>query len=557
MIKTSRIIIATIALLLAGSLAATYAESQNDPSNVCNKCNSTFTFDGTKSHDPNNRKLIYNWDFGDGTTGDNPVETHSFAKPGQYTVKLTVRNDSGLECDNDVSTAVVKVSSAPKAEFIASKQICTSEEATFDASSSGSDVSNKLTYSWDFGDGEKGDGAKVSHKYAKAGTYMARLSVNDNEGSSCSIATAQQSVSVVEAPIADAGEDISLCVGCNQDLRVNFNAAASGSRELNYAWDFGDGDIAVGRSVTHTYKEPGIYDVVLRVDNGLDLACSKATDTLKVSLNKQPIAAAGNDISACKGEEVVFDGSASSASKENLTYVWDFGDGEKAQGVKVTHKYAKGGVYQAKLSVDDGSGSKCAKAEDSLKVVVNAGPEAKLADVAAMCPGSCAVNLDASGSSDPDGDALTYVWDFGDGVTTKGAAKTTHVYKEGGNYTATVTVDDQKKSPCSGASASTKVHVNRPPKADAGPNLVCCVNAESVFDASNSSDPDGDALQYLWDFGDGEKAEGVKVTHRYTKYGKYKVTLTVKDDSGTTCNSASSSFTATVGDKPTSVIKVR
>lgn len=56
---------------------------------------------------------------------------------------------------------------------------------------------------------------------------------------------------------------------------------------------------------------------------------------------------------------------------------------------------------------------------------------------------------------------------------------------------------------------------------------------EVVFDASASRDPDGGRLvQYLWNFGDGHDARGVKVSHAYRHPGNYPVSLTVIDDCG-------------------------
>ncbi|MFF0777524.1 PQQ-dependent sugar dehydrogenase [Streptomyces sp. NPDC003720] len=51
------------------------------------------------------------------------------------------------------------------------------------------------------------------------------------------------------------------------------------------------------------------------------------------------------------------------------------------------------------------------------------------------------VAFTSAGSSDQDGDALTYSWDFGDGSTST-AADPTHKYKKNGTYTATVTAED-------------------------------------------------------------------------------------------------------------------
>ncbi|MBM3226179.1 MAG: PKD domain-containing protein [Candidatus Tectomicrobia bacterium] len=57
-----------------------------------------------------------------------------------------------------------------------------------------------------------------------------------------------------------------------------------------------------------------------------------------------------------------------------------------------------------------------------------------------------AVAMDASGSADPDGDALSYTWDFGDGTAPAKFTfpRATHTYTRAGNYNVRVTVDDGK-----------------------------------------------------------------------------------------------------------------
>ncbi len=57
---------------------------------------------------------------------------------------------------------------------------------------------------------------------------------------------------------------------------------------------------------------------------------------------------------------------------------------------------------------------------------------------------------------------------------------------------------------------------------------------EVGFDASESSDSDGDNLSYTIDFGDGDSANTVTATHIYTTPGTYTAKLTVKDGKGGT-----------------------
>ena len=55
-----------------------------------------------------------------------------------------------------------------------------------------------------------------------------------------------------------------------------------------------------------------------------------------------------------------------------------------------------------------------------------------------------------------------------------------------------------------------------------------------VFDASGSSDPDGDVASYQWDFGDGSSGVGVTTQHTFSEARTYRITLTVTDSQGKT-----------------------
>jgi len=133
-----------------------------------------------------------------------------------------------------------------------------------------------------------------------------------------------------------------------------------------------------------------------------------------------------------------------------------------------------------------------------------------------------------------------------------------HVYRKSGKYNVKLTVTDASGSRCNKSEDSISVILNHPPVADAGENKVCCLNEPVIFDASSSSDPDGDKLSYMWDFGDGATAQSKEATHTYKKAGEYKVILQVSDNfSLSNCNSSTDEFITRVQQVPVAVMNIK
>ncbi len=137
--------------------------------------------------------------------------------------------------------------------------------------------------------------------------------------------------------------------------------------------------------------------------------------------------------------------------------------------------------------------------------------------------------VNGKNSTDPDGDALTFSWNWGDNGAMGSGVQATHDYAAVGNYTVTLTVSDGR-----GLSAvSTQVE-----EVVILPTAFFIARTQGMtttFDATGSSGSSGSRVTgYQWDFGDGQSANtaGPTTSHTYATAGRYTATLTVTDSAG-------------------------
>ncbi len=144
-----------------------------------------------------------------------------------------------------------------------------------------------------------------------------------------------------------------------------------------------------------------------------------------------------------------------------------------------------------------------------------------------------------STGSDPDGDPLTYTWDFGDATPGSTVQNPTHTYATAGSFTATVTVSDGKGGTASAPLTIVVTQPNRAPTVTVARTPAGDVTtADSVAFTATGADADNDPLTYSWDFGDGTPASSQQnPSHTYTTAGTYAAKVTVSDGRGGTVTS--------------------
>lgn len=509
------------------------------------------SFDGSGSSDRDGKLVHYDWDFGDGSTGEGSSVRYAYDRPGTFQVTLTVRDDSGSSTSTAVDQATVRVN-APPVAHAGADQIVTASEVRFDGTASTDPDGSIIRYDWTFGDGTAGEGAQPMHVYRQPGAYDVRLTVTDDSGTVRNTASDTLHVLVNQAPIADAGADQLGAPG--QELTFSGAGSLDPDGDItDYQWDFKDGGTASGERVTHRFERPGTYEVRLTVRDNTGQPDALDFDEAAVTINAPPVANAGPDLLAAPGDPVVFDAANSFDRDGSIAgYRWDFSDrDEPAAERAVTRTYAEPGIYSARLTVTDGSGAINGVAQDELAIRINHMPVANAGHD--MFTANNVVAFDGSASADADGDALVYSWDFGDGTPPAGGVRASHVYADGGTYPVVLKVDDGTGLRNAKATAAITVKIDRPPVADAGGNREACGGDVIVFDGSRSHDPEGGLLRYHWDFGDGTASDIVNPTKTYTEGAVYPVSLTVEDDSGFPGNRHTDRILVKVNESPIAV----
>ena len=109
---------------------------------------------------------------------------------------------------------------------------------------------------------------------------------------------------------------------------------------------------------------------------------------------------------------------------------------------------------------------------------------------------------------------------------------------------ATINLNDPQQNGFEAQPAPPAPPQTRAPVAVVQSSYQAKVGETLQFDASASYDPDGGGIrEYVWSFGDGNTAQGVRVSHRYSQPGTYNGSLRIRDDDG---QEATANFTVTV-----------
>ncbi|HLW99400.1 MAG TPA: PKD domain-containing protein [Candidatus Acidoferrales bacterium] len=169
-------------------------------------------------------------------------------------------------------------------------------------------------------------------------------------------------------PVANAGGPYFTNVGQALAFDGSQSTAPSG-QSLSYAWDFGDGGTATGAKPSHTFANPGIFDVKLTVT---DTAGATNSSIVPVEVVPLPVSNPGGPYTGKVNVAVTFNGSASTVPPgQTPGYSWNFGDNSTGTGAMPTHTYSTTGTFTVTLSVKDDTGG---VGTNSTTATISAGP---------------------------------------------------------------------------------------------------------------------------------------------------------------------------------------
>ena len=505
------------------------------------------TFDGSGSSDSDGNIVEYIWDFGDTTTGSEAKPINTYAKAGEYTVTLTVKDNKGALSAAVNTTVTVKEEAAEEDNEDEDESI-----NKFETVSNKTNVIGYIDLTVDdlvkiF---EDKNSTKVEWAKRIAPLYIAYGKLFNIRAD---IAWAQM---CHETGFLEFTGDVKP----NQNNFVGIGATGGGvpgdsfaTEELgiiahyaHLAWYYYPTHINEYCSKQYDPRHFGdshtryTGDTTLGFLNGRWAPGSNYTDKIILFANQiiqginqkdtppqqTVIAKAGDDKVAYAGDKLTFDASSSEVSPLSnetvITYSWDWdGDGTYDETVKesvITHTFDKAGKYEVTLKV---TAFENKSATDSLTVTINNINEVPTANPGGPYTAAAGkeLALDGSKSSDSDGQITEYTWDFGDSSTGSGA-KPVHTYAKAGEYTVTLKVKDDKGALSS--EVTVKVTVNEAAKVET--EIKYPVNTSPI---TNSTSVVGyteitvDQLVKIFVNRNSTKVEWAKrIAPLYIKYGK-------------------------------------
>jgi gliding motility-associated-like protein len=526
--------------------------------------------------------IAWNWSFGDGTGSKLQNPSHAYTTSDSNDVQLIITTRLG--CTDTIKKKKYIIISGPKGTF-AFNPLKGCPPLTVSFLSKATNISK---YQWDFGDGSPlGSGAATTHDFNKAGNFHPRLLLTDTAG--CTLAFQSPDSIAVKFLTIKAGNNKYICLHdsatigvsgegtsflwtpstglsnanivmpraspavttkyimqtisgkcsstdtvtvfvntavptasftysgvCFNDNTIftNTSTLAGPGKITRYDWAWGDGTAASVKDTTHKYALLKTYNVSLTVVT--DSGCKHITNK-PVEIFSLPIPSFTAVNKCLKDFVLLLDTSTDPSGIKS--WVWDLGDGKGLSAKSsFSYQYADTGRYTIRLNVTSNNGCKAAT---NNTIYVNPIPVANFSSIRDVCLKVPIAFKDSSSLTK--GKIVKWKWNFGDGQTAF-SKDTTRGYIDPGTYSVSHTATSD--SGCSNTITKAGWITTTPiPQADftikPSNSEILITNSFSFFNTSK------DAVNHVWQFGDGETSTLMNPKHHYSDTGTFAVSLIV------------------------------
>ena len=414
-------------------------------------------FNAAESRDPDGEVILYEWDLdGDGqyeiSSREDATVFETFSKVGEYKVSLRV---TGRNNDFNVTERLITVrtpDSDLRAVIASTSQLQGPPplKVLLDGSQSFVKEGKIVKYEWFVeGETESIPTRKIERVFREPGNYTVTLTVQNDLGEK------QQTSKEIKVFERDIDEEVLIetrpklayrqtLLSGSVPFLVSFDASKSVIKNpVDWEWDFnGDGIYdAYSAAVEYTFREPGVYTSRLKITDAqgdsfektIDVEAKKAGTVAKIVA--EPVAGP-------VPLEVTFDGSGSTTDNgEIVSYKWQFpGQPMQQKSAQVTYRFESIGEYPVTMEILTSKGD---RATDTFLISVRA-PDVEAEFTASPPIGSHPLEVTFKPEIST-GIVREYVWDFGDGTTSRSfrAEPQVHRYLAAGTYTATLKVINQ------------------------------------------------------------------------------------------------------------------
>lgn len=476
-----------------------------------------------------------------GTDSTQDYQANSLSE-GDHTYTWTVEDGAGNQVSDQYSFTV-DPNNDPTADIYLESTVCAEDSVYMNGYSSSDSDGSISSYEWDVdNDGVYEQSGDYNYNsYGSEGTYTVTLRVTDNDGATDTASdTVDYDYSYCNDP-PNAAIDIELPVSIDESVNVDAYQSSDPDGSINsYEWDTDDDgsyDDGTGETIYPSYGSPGNYQIGLKVTDN-DGATDYDSGTVDVNDNTNPDIDSSTPTGSTTNQNPDITGDFSD-NYDLDTYNLDIDGNQVSSGniygtsdsVTYSTSGLSSGSHSYTWTVEDSSGN---TQSTQINFNSNRDPSASFISNSPVLTGED-FGIDASGSSDPDGDSLTYEWDLDNDGSYDDATGVTPSYSEtdDGSYNVGLRVSDGNGG--TDTTSTTVTVENRNPSASFSFSpLNPGVDELVSFDGSGSSDQDGSISSYGWDWtNDGTFEEtGQTPINSFSDTGDYSVELRVTDDGG-------------------------